>query len=88
MNQYKETLKIEFKSDTRCYPMTRLFEDLVGMANTDGGTLYLGIEDDGTVTGVNMQYKNIPQMLAVADIQNHNQPFNALFVNLCHVNFS
>ena len=72
MEQLKETLKIEFKSDVRCYPMSRLFEDLVGMANTEGGTLYLGIEDNGTVTGVNVQHKNIPQM--VADIQNHTNP--------------
>lgn len=54
----KESLVVEFKSDLRCYSMSKLYEDLVGMANTDGGILYLGIEDDGTPTGVDKQHRN------------------------------
>ena len=49
---WKETLTVEFKSDVRKYGDSDLFEDVVAFANTDGGDLYLGVEDDGTITGV------------------------------------
>ena len=48
----KETLTIEFKSDRKNYSDDDLIDEIVGMVNTEGGTLYLGMEDDGTVTGV------------------------------------
>ena len=73
----KETLTIEFESDRNCYPMGKLYEDLVGMANTDGGCLFLGLEDDGTPTGVNTQHTNLQSM--EASIQDHTVP--SLFVH-------
>ena len=54
----KETLTIEFKSDIRKYGDSDLFEDVVAFANTDGGDLYLGVEDDGTITGVHKDHSN------------------------------
>lgn len=54
----KESLLVEFKSDRKCYALAKLYEDLVGMANTDGGCLYLGVEDNGTPTGVDAQHTN------------------------------
>lgn len=48
----KEALTIEFKSDRKNYSDDDLIDEIVGMVNTEGGTLYLGMEDDGTVTGV------------------------------------
>ena len=72
----KETLAIEFKSDRNCYSMTKLYEDLVGMANTDGGWLFLGMEDDGTPTGVHNQHKNLQFM--ESSIQDNTMP--SLFV--------
>ena len=49
----QETLTIEFKSDRGGgYPDSDLVDEIVGMANTEGGTLYLGIEDNGQVTGI------------------------------------
>lgn len=61
----KESIVIEFKSDRKCYSLTKLYEDLVGMANTDGGWLFLGMEDDGTPTGVDRQHRNSQYMEAV-----------------------
>lgn len=61
----KESLTIEFKSDRKCYPLAKLYEDLVGMANTDGGWLFLGMEDNGTPTGVNAQHRDCQYMEAV-----------------------
>ena len=73
-----ESLTVEFKSDRKCYPMSKLYGDLVGMANTDGGWLFLGIEDDGTVTGVDVQHKNCQFM--EASIQDNTVP--SLFTNI------
>lgn len=53
-----ETITIEFKSDIKGYPDSDIFEAVVAFANTEGGELYLGIEDDGEVTGVNEAHKN------------------------------
>ena len=55
---WKETLTVEFKSDVRKYGDSDLFEDVVAFANTDGGDLYLGVEDDGTITGVHKDHSN------------------------------
>ena len=54
----KETLEIEFKSDVKSYPDHDLIEEIVGMTNTVGGVLFLGVEDDGTITGIHKNHKN------------------------------
>lgn len=54
----KETLTIEFKSDKKKYPDSEIFDAVVAFANTEGGDLYLGIEDSGEVTGVHAAHKN------------------------------
>lgn len=55
---FKETLEIEFKSDKKCYPDRDLIEEIVGMANTSGGVLYLGVEDDGEITEVHKKHRD------------------------------
>ena len=72
----KESMIIEFKSARRCYPLAKLYEDLVGLANTDGGWLYLGVEDNGTPTGVDKQHMNCQFMEST--IQDNTVP--SLFV--------
>lgn len=54
----KENLIVEFKSDRKKYSDSDLVDEIVGMANTKGGTLYLGVEDDGTITGVNPKHQD------------------------------
>lgn len=68
----RESLTVEFKSDRKCLPMDDLYKELVAMANTDGGVLCLGVEDNGDVTGVNSQHTNEIEM--AAKIQNHIVP--------------
>lgn len=68
----KETLTVEFKSDRKKYSDANLFEDVVAFANTEGGDLYLGIEDDGHITGVHADHAN-PIMLS-AYIANNTVP--------------
>ena len=55
---YKEDLITEFKSDLKRYPDNDLIDEIVGMANTKGGNFYLGVEDDGQITGVNKIHKD------------------------------
>lgn len=68
----KESLTVEFKSDKKCISMDVLYEELVGMANSEGGSVYLGVEDDGTPTGVNEQHRNVQKILA--QIQDNTTP--------------
>ena len=54
----QESLTVEFKSDISKYPDSEIFEAVVAFANTEGGELYLGVEDDGRITGVNSAHRN------------------------------
>jgi ATP-dependent DNA helicase RecG len=52
----KEDLVVEFKSDKKKLSDNELIDAIVGLTNTDGGVLYLGVEDDGEITGVHQQH--------------------------------
>ena len=47
-----ETLTVEFKSDVKRLPDGELVDALSAMANSQGGMLFEGVEDDGTITGL------------------------------------
>lgn len=53
-----ESITIEFKSDVKRLSNSDIFDAVVAFANTDGGDLYLGVEDDGTITGVHPDHIN------------------------------
>ena len=76
----RETLTVEFKSDRRPLPLDELYRALVAMANTDGGVLYLGVEDNGHVSGVSEQHKNLIEM--AAKVQTHTVPSLVLTLRL------
>jgi len=46
-----ESLDREFKSDRRMINDREIYEEVVAFANTSGGVLLIGVEDDGTITG-------------------------------------
>ena len=55
-----ESLTVEFKSDARNRVSDAdLALAVVCMANAEGGRLYLGVDDDGCVTGLNRQRKEL-----------------------------
>ena len=54
----KESLTVEFKSDRKKLSNADIFEAVVAFANTEGGDLYLGIEDNGEVSGVHKAHEN------------------------------
>ncbi len=59
-----ESFTIEFKSDRQPLPDAGLVETVVCLANARGGTLLIGVEDDGTVTGLHKNHRTDPQRLA------------------------
>lgn len=61
----KETLTCEFKSDRKCLSDKELLEAIICLANTDGGDLYLGVEDNGTVTGLHPNHGNLQGLAAL-----------------------
>lgn len=67
-----ETLIVEFKSDAKGLPDRELVTAVVALANTEGGVLLLGVEDDGTVTGVQPNHQNSAGLTAL--IANRTNP--------------
>jgi len=59
-----ETLTVEFKSDQGPLPDSDLLETVVCLANAQGGTLLVGVEDDGRVTGLHPKHHTHPGTLA------------------------
>ncbi|GAB4302227.1 MAG: ATP-binding protein [Oscillatoriaceae cyanobacterium] len=53
----RETLTVEFKSDRKKLPDRELIEAIACLANTEGGELWLGVEDDGTPTGLHPDHR-------------------------------
>lgn len=55
-----ETLFVEFQSDVCADDVFefRLIDNVVGMANAKGGVIYVGVEDDGRVTGVSEKHSD------------------------------
>lgn len=65
--QRGESLSLEFKSDLKSLSDRDLVAAIVSLANTEGGNLLLGVEDDGTVTGLHANHLNvsgIPSLIA------------------------
>jgi len=58
----RETLTVEFKSDRKKLSDTDLIEALICLANAEGGELWLGVEDDGTPTGLHPEHSLLEGM--------------------------
>ena len=54
----KETLLVEFKSDLKSLSDNELIETAVGFSNTQGGTIFLGVEDNGQPTGLHANHQD------------------------------
>ncbi|HOV31467.1 MAG TPA: ATP-binding protein [Anaerolineaceae bacterium] len=75
-----ETLSVEFKSDVKGLPDRDLAAVVVAMANTDGGLILLGVEDDGRVTGVQPIHQDTTGLKAL--IANRTSPSIAVSVEI------
>jgi len=52
-----EAVDREFKSDRRKISDAEIYEEVVAMANADGGVLLIGVENDGTVSGAQPRHE-------------------------------
>ena len=62
-----ESLTVEFKSDRNRLSDDELVEALACLANSEGGELWLGVEDGGTPTGLHAAHQDLhglPSMVA------------------------
>jgi ATP-dependent DNA helicase RecG len=76
----KESLKIEFKSDKRKLSDNELIESVVAMVNSDGGEIFVGVENDGTPTGLHIDHENTSALAAL--IGNRTRPSVAVRVEM------
>ena len=60
----KKSLTVEFKSDRTKISDDVIVEAVVAMANTDGGDIYLGVEDDGQITGLHKDHLDPTRLAA------------------------
>lgn len=58
----KVTLSIEFKSDRKTLSDSVIVEEVVALSNTEGGRLYIGVEDDGTITGAQPAHRETARL--------------------------
>lgn len=60
---FRENMTVEFKSDLKKLSDDVIIESVVAFANTDGGKFFLGVEDNGDITGLHPSHKD-PSKLA------------------------
>jgi ATP-dependent DNA helicase RecG len=75
-----ETLTIEFKSDVKGLPDRDLVAAVVAMANTEGGLILLGVEDDGIVTGVQAVHQDTAGLMAL--VANRTNPSTSVVAEI------
>lgn len=62
---FKEDMTNEFKSDRKKLSDEELIEAVVAFTNTEGGALYLGVEDNGEISGLHEKHRDITQLAAL-----------------------
>lgn len=68
----RESLTVEFKSDVKRLRDEELIAAVVCLTNTDGGDLYIGVENDGRITGLHREHQNSTTLAAL--IANRTNP--------------
>lgn len=81
----RETLTVEFKSDQKPVSDETVIDSVVAFANTEGGELYLGVEDDGRITGIHHTHSDITKLAAF--IANKTIPPQSVRVELIEEGF-
>lgn len=60
----QESLSVEFKSDRRKLDDSEIIDAVVAFANTNGGDIYLGVENDGCISGLHKDHRDITRLAA------------------------
>ncbi|MCI7730791.1 ATP-binding protein [Enorma burkinafasonensis] len=61
----KESLDVEFKSDRKTLSDNVIVEEVVALSNTEGGSLYIGVEDDGTPSGAQPAHRDTARLASL-----------------------
>lgn len=60
--EFKETLRYDTRKGEISKEMEKMVvKTIVGFLNADGGTLIIGVNDDGKITGLDNDYKTLPK---------------------------
>lgn len=78
-----ETLTVEFKSDLKLLSDRELVATVMNLSNTEGGEILLGVEDDGTVTGLHSNHHNTRGIIAL--IANKTNPSISVRIEIYHI---
>lgn len=73
-----ESMTVEFKSDRHPLSDRELIEALVCLANSEGGELWLGVEDNGTPTGLHARHRTLSALATL--VANRTSPSLAVQV--------
>ena len=88
-------MEVEFKSDKKKLPDGDIVDAVVAFANTLGGVLYLGVEDNGTVSGLHPDHrdytrlaafianKTVPPVSVRVELLEETLPYLAIYVPKC-----
>lgn len=61
---FKVDLHNEFQSDIKKISDSDIIDAVIAFANTDGGNLYIGVEDNGEITGLHQAHRDTIQLAA------------------------
>ena len=61
---FREDINTEFKSDRSRLSDSDLIDAVVAFANTNGGDLYIGVEDGGEISGLHKTHQDATQLAA------------------------
>lgn len=78
-----ESLVVEFKSDSKRFRDDDLVSAVVAMANTQAGILFLGVEDNGKITGLHSAHQDVAGMAPM--ISNKTAPNLNVSVRKCEL---
>ena len=82
----KESITVEFKSDKGGLSNKELLATVVSLANTEGGEVYLGVEDDGTPTGLHPEHQDVTSLAAfIANRTNPSIPVRVELIEIKHI---
>jgi len=77
-----ENQHVEFKQSFSSYSLKNSLKDIIAFANTDGGSIYYGIRDDGIKCGIKINSLDDTQKKIFNFISNNVIPKNSILFRI------
>lgn len=68
----KQDLRTVFRSDSDAYMSGGVYEDVTALSNAEGGAIYVGVAEDGSLSGLHHDYAALGAV--AADVARHTMP--------------